>query len=60
LEQLAQLKQYAKDPAFQREVFKVKQENKMKLAQYIEKEYHIKVNAASIFDMQVSEKPIKS
>uniref|UniRef100_A0A8D8W1M6 Alpha-1,4 glucan phosphorylase n=1 Tax=Cacopsylla melanoneura TaxID=428564 RepID=A0A8D8W1M6_9HEMI len=53
LEQLAQLRQYAKDPAFQREISKVKQENKMKLAQYLEKEYNLKINLGSIFDMQV-------
>ncbi|KAL1462418.1 hypothetical protein WDU94_014252 [Cyamophila willieti] len=53
LEQLAQLKQYAKDPAFQREIAKVKQENKMKLAQYLEKEHNVKINPGSIFDMQV-------
>lgn len=53
LDQLQKLKQYAKDPNFQRAVMKVKQENKLKLAQIIEKDYGIKVNIASLFDIQV-------
>ncbi|KAF3427266.1 hypothetical protein E2986_10382 [Frieseomelitta varia] len=53
LEQLAQLKQWAKDPVFQRSVMKVKQENKLRLAQMLEKDYGVKVNPASIFDIQV-------
>jgi hypothetical protein len=42
------------DPDFQRGVQKVKQENKLKLAQLLEKEYGVKVNASSMFDVQVS------
>lgn len=53
LEQLAKLKPLAKDTNFQRAVMKVKQENKLKLAQLLEKDYGIKVNPASIFDVQV-------
>jgi glucan phosphorylase len=53
LEQLQQLKQFVKDVNFQRAVQKVKQENKLKLAQLLQKEYGIKVNPASIFDIQV-------
>lgn len=53
LEQLVQLKQWAKDPAFQRSIVKVKQENKLRLAEHLESEYGIKVNPASIFDIQV-------
>ncbi|XP_026674564.1 glycogen phosphorylase isoform X2 [Ceratina calcarata] len=53
LEQLAQLKQWAKDPVFQRSIIKVKQENKMRVAQILEKDYGVKVNPASIFDIQV-------
>ncbi|KAK1118068.1 hypothetical protein K0M31_015347 [Melipona bicolor] len=53
LEQLAQLKQWAKDPVFQLSVMKVKQENKLRLAQMLEKDYGVKVNPASIFDIQV-------
>jgi glucan phosphorylase len=54
LEQLQQLKQFAKDANFQRAVQKVKQENKLKLAQLLWKEYGVKVNPASMFDIQVS------
>lgn len=53
LEQLEQLKKWAKDPVFQRNVVKVKQENKLRLAQTLEKEYGVRVNPASIFDIQV-------
>ncbi|XP_059350414.1 glycogen phosphorylase-like isoform X5 [Daphnia carinata] len=53
LEQLAQLKPLAEDPAFQRAVQTVKQENKMKVAQYLQKEYGVNVNPASLFDIQV-------
>jgi len=47
------LKKWAKDPIFQRNVVKVKQENKLRLAQILEKEYDVRVNPASIFDIQV-------
>lgn len=53
LDQLAKLKQFAKDPNFQRSIAKVKQENKVKLTQIIEKDYGIKVNPSSLFDIQV-------
>ncbi|XP_030554933.1 glycogen phosphorylase [Drosophila novamexicana] len=53
LDQLIALKKWAKDPNFQRNVARVKQENKLKLATILEKEYGIKVNPASMFDIQV-------
>lgn len=53
LDQLAQLRKYAKDPTFQRAVAKVKQENKFKLANILEADYGIKVNPSSMFDIQV-------
>ncbi|XP_059618719.1 glycogen phosphorylase [Phlebotomus argentipes] len=53
LNQLVALKKWAKDPNFQRDVAQVKQENKLKLAQILEKEYGVKVNPASMFDIQV-------
>jgi len=53
LDQLAQLKPLAEDPGFQRAVQTVKQENKMKVAQYLQKEYGVAVNPASLFDIQV-------
>jgi starch phosphorylase len=53
LEQLTKLKKFAKDPNFQRQVAQVKQENKLKFAHLIEKDYGIVVNPSSIFDFQV-------
>lgn len=53
LDQLVALKKWAKDPAFQRAVAQVKQENKVKLAQLLEKDYGVKINPASLFDIQV-------
>ncbi|XP_049834572.1 glycogen phosphorylase [Schistocerca gregaria] len=53
LEQLQKLKAFSKDATFQRAILKVKQENKLKLAQLLEKEYNVKVNPASMFDIQV-------
>ncbi|XP_017490160.1 PREDICTED: glycogen phosphorylase isoform X2 [Rhagoletis zephyria] len=53
LDQLVALKKWAKDPNFQRNVARVKQENKLKLTQILEKDYGIKVNPASMFDIQV-------
>ncbi|GJQ65449.1 hypothetical protein Trydic_g7554 [Trypoxylus dichotomus] len=53
LDQLQQLKKFAKDSSFQTEVMKVKQENKLRLAELLEKDYGVKVNPASLFDIQV-------
>lgn len=53
LDQLAQLKKWAKDPNFQRQVAKVKQENKFRLAAILEKDYNVKINPSSMFDIQV-------
>lgn len=53
LDQLQQLKKFAKDSSFHTDVMKVKQENKLRLAQLLEKEYGVKVNPASLFDIQV-------
>nr|QJA18289.1 glycogen phosphorylase [Monochamus alternatus] len=53
LDQLQLIKKWAKDANFQRSVMKVKQENKLRLAQILEKDYGIKVNPASMFDIQV-------
>lgn len=53
LEKLAELKKFAKDPNFQQQVAKVKQENKVKLAALLEKDYGVKVNPQSMFDIQV-------
>ena len=53
LSQLRRLEAFAKNENFVRTIYKVKQENKMKLAQFFEKEYKIKINPAAMFDMQV-------
>ncbi|XP_077791744.1 glycogen phosphorylase, liver form [Podarcis muralis] len=53
LSQLTKLHRFANDELFIREVSKVKQENKVKFAQYLEKEYKMKINPASMFDVQV-------
>lgn len=53
LDQLVALKKYATDPVFQRAIMKVKQENKLKLAQLLEKEYGIEINPSSMFDIHV-------
>ncbi|XP_077967605.1 glycogen phosphorylase, brain form-like [Styela clava] len=53
LDQLQDLWKLHKDKNFIREVAKVKQENKLKLAAFIEKEWGVKVNPASMFDIQV-------
>ena len=53
MEQLEQLKELAEDAGFQRAVQTVKQENKMKVAQFLSKEYGVNVNPASLFDIHV-------
>ena len=53
LDQLQQIKKWAKDPTFQRAVAQVKQENKFKLAALLEKDYGVKINPSSMFDIQV-------
>jgi len=53
LDQLANLKQFASDPSFQRQFMQVKANNKMKLAQYLEQTTGVTINPASMFDIQV-------
>ncbi|XP_060117142.1 glycogen phosphorylase, liver form [Heteronotia binoei] len=53
LSQLTKLHKFVHDDIFIREVAKVKQENKVKFAQYLEREYKVKINPASMFDVQV-------
>lgn len=53
MDRLAELKKWAKDPNFQRAVMKVKQENKLRLSQLLEKDYGVKINPSSMFDIQV-------
>uniref|UniRef100_A0A803Y796 Alpha-1,4 glucan phosphorylase n=1 Tax=Meleagris gallopavo TaxID=9103 RepID=A0A803Y796_MELGA len=53
LSQLAKLHEFVDDDLFIREVAKVKQENKVKFALYLEKEYGVKINPSSMFDVHV-------
>lgn len=53
LDQLQQLKQFINDPNFIRDIQRVKQENKMRLAKILKKELDVDVNPASLFDIQV-------
>uniref|UniRef100_A0A8V5H6S2 Alpha-1,4 glucan phosphorylase n=1 Tax=Melopsittacus undulatus TaxID=13146 RepID=A0A8V5H6S2_MELUD len=53
LSQLTKLHGCVDDDLFIREVAKVKQENKVKFALYLEKEYKVKINPSSMFDVHV-------
>jgi starch phosphorylase len=53
LDQLQKLKPLINDPTFVRAVQTVKQENKMRLADLLYKEYGVNVNPSSMFDIQV-------
>ncbi|KAK8759827.1 hypothetical protein V5799_028906, partial [Amblyomma americanum] len=53
LDQLTKLKPLVNDKAFLRDLQKVKQENKMRLCEYLNKLTGLKLNPASMFDMQV-------
>ena len=53
LEELSQLKVLADCPKFQHEVSRIKDNNKMTFAAYVEKEFGVKINPASMFDIQV-------
>ncbi|CAJ0944161.1 unnamed protein product [Ranitomeya imitator] len=53
LDQLKKLLNFVNDDAFIRDVAKVKQENKLKFARYLENEYKVKINPNSMFDVHV-------
>ncbi|CAN7943182.1 unnamed protein product, partial [Ixodes hexagonus] len=53
LDQLTKLKPLVSDKAFLRDLQRVKAENKQRLAEYLTKQTGVKVNPASMFDMQV-------
>nr|XP_057923914.1 phosphorylase, glycogen, muscle b [Doryrhamphus excisus] len=53
LDQLKKLLDFVDNDTFIRDVAKVKQENKMKFAAHLEEHYHVKINASSMFDVQV-------
>ena len=51
--ELVKLRKYADDPLFQREIMKIKQENKNKLVRYIKEKMDIEIDPKSIFDVQI-------
>jgi len=53
LEQLKKLKQYADDPAVQKQWMAIKRQNKVRLADYIHSITSIQVSPDSLFDIQV-------
>ncbi|XP_040826000.1 glycogen phosphorylase, liver form isoform X1 [Ochotona curzoniae] len=53
LSQLTKLHSFLGDDVFLREIANVKQENKMKFSQFLEKEYKVKINPSSMFDVHV-------
>ncbi|KPP59507.1 hypothetical protein Z043_122565 [Scleropages formosus] len=53
LDQLKKLLNFVEDESFIRDVAKIKQENKLKFAAYLEKHYNVKINPNSMFDLQV-------
>ncbi|XP_050524267.1 glycogen phosphorylase isoform X2 [Daktulosphaira vitifoliae] len=53
LDELKKLNELVDDQSFILDVQKVKQENKMKLAHWLESEYNVKINPSSLFDIQV-------
>ncbi|CAF1549341.1 unnamed protein product, partial [Didymodactylos carnosus] len=53
LDELKKLKDLINNEAFVKNIQRVKQENKERLADWLTKAYHIQINPQSIFDMQV-------
>ncbi|XP_061599746.1 glycogen phosphorylase, liver form [Cololabis saira] len=53
LSQLQKLNDLVDNVTFIRDVSKVKQDNKVKFAQHLEKEYRVKINPSSMFDVHV-------
>ncbi|XP_044125697.1 glycogen phosphorylase, muscle form [Bufo gargarizans] len=53
LDQLKKLLNFVNDDALIRDIAKVKQENKLKFARYLENEYKVKINPSSMFDIHV-------
>ncbi|XP_077138972.1 glycogen phosphorylase, brain form isoform X2 [Ranitomeya variabilis] len=53
LSQLRKLLDFVDDESFVHDIAKVKQENKLKFAAYLENEYKVKINPSSMFDVQV-------
>jgi starch phosphorylase len=53
LHQLQQLKQFSNNQGFLEAIKRVKQENKMRAAEWLSEQYKVEVNPSSIFDIQV-------
>ena len=53
MSQLRKLEEFVTNENFVRSIYKVKQENKMKFAQYVEHHYGMKVDPGAMFDIQV-------
>ncbi|OCT81653.1 glycogen phosphorylase, muscle form [Xenopus laevis] len=53
LDNLKKLLNFVNDEGFIRDVAKVKQENKLKFARYLESQYKVKINPNSMFDVHV-------
>ncbi|XP_032403891.1 glycogen phosphorylase, liver form [Xiphophorus hellerii] len=53
LSQLKKLNDFVNDLAFVRDVAKIKQDNKVKFAQFLETEYRVKINPSSMFDVHI-------
>ncbi|KAM9302371.1 glycogen phosphorylase, muscle form [Gastrophryne carolinensis] len=53
MDQLRKLENFVHDEGLIRDIAKVKQENKLKFARYLESEYKVKINPNSMFDVHV-------
>ena len=53
MDELKKLRDCINDEAFVRDIQHVKQQNKQRLAEWLEKTYNLHINPLSIFDMQV-------
>lgn len=53
MDELTKLNELVNDQSFIVDIQKVKVENKMKLAHWLENEYNVKINVNSMFDIQV-------
>uniref|UniRef100_A0AC35TFT1 Alpha-1,4 glucan phosphorylase n=1 Tax=Rhabditophanes sp. KR3021 TaxID=114890 RepID=A0AC35TFT1_9BILA len=53
LTELVKLKAFVDEPGFLDSIMRIKQENKLKVVEYIQKKYNIAVNPASMFDVHV-------
>jgi len=53
LEELSKLREFATDNRFLRNLLRIKRENKVKFAGYMESHYNISLDSSSMFDIQV-------